>query len=541
MWERKGRTMSPSGSRRSRRRRSAASWAVPSTSVAPGEATGAAQSVQPGCQRLSIKGNVYNSKDELIVGVLGMLDQLGGSEEEARRARWLLADLAERHPRFAASGGLPAPLEAVGVRQAGPGEDARGRLLIQRHRRPRPGSAALRVAARRPLTLAGLDEVAVRWQECVQAAWPEGPFVLPPVTEPAAPPADAYPDVPAYDSDCQGGPKEWNERDAEAAPGGRYRGKTVASDAPGLRGPARPSPGHWGKKTRGIFESLPTAAAANIDCLLQFLHVRVDDEDQPLLSRLGRPDRHEDGWFRLHWLQMSLDEMDRLKSEGWCRAWHGCKLESLNSIIQNGQLLESRDEGFGERLLTGMPGVYAHRDGLSQKAENYLRFAPLCGDGVFWAAKWELLVNRAEAVPKRVKTDQWVHPSKSVRLVALWLCGRTAAEMNDGDAVARRWDPKMEADPLAFGLRARVGPQAASPPPAITNGDGAADRCPRKAGAPLLLQDRHARALLKFKLRTSMAVRKGAAQVLRVGDLAGGLPGQKVDGSIAVPSPGWAA
>ena len=96
----------------------------------------------------------------------------------------------------------------------------------------------------------------------------------------------------------------------------------------------------------------------------------------------------------------------------------------------------------GERCLTGASGVYVHKDATSHKAENYVRSVSLCSDGVFWAAKWEVRVNRAKKIKEPRQTDQWIQQADGVRLAALWLCGRTAAQMRAGDAVARTWDPE---------------------------------------------------------------------------------------------------
>merc|ERR1711971_1211135 len=53
----------------------------------------------------------------------------------------------------------------------------------------------------------------------------------------------------------------------------------------------------------------------------------------------------------------------------------------------------------------------------------------------------------AEAVKVPRKTDQWVQPASAVRLVALWICARTSADMQDGSAVSRGWNPIKEANP----------------------------------------------------------------------------------------------
>merc|ERR1712046_214973 len=89
-------------------------------------------------------------------------------------------------------------------------------------------------------------------------------------------------------------------------------------------------------------------------------------------------------------------------------------------------------------------------DSTAHKADNYVRFTPLCTDfqfwdGVFWAVKWELRIDRKEAID--IRSDQWVQPDSSVHLAALWICGRTAAEMEDDSPVQRIWKPELEANP----------------------------------------------------------------------------------------------
>jgi hypothetical protein len=71
---------------------------------------------------------------------------------------------------------------------------------------------------------------------------------------------------------------------------------------------------------------------------------------------------------------------------------------------------------------------HCHKDALAHKAEYYARFTALCQDGVFWAAVWEVRVNRSERVANK-DTDQWVQREGSVELVALWLRGRRHEDM----------------------------------------------------------------------------------------------------------------
>ena len=70
--------------------------------------------------------------------------------------------------------------------------------------------------------------------------------------------------------------------------------------------------------------------------------------------------------------------------------------------MNHADLFESSDDSQGHRYLTGAPGIYVHKTGTREKAENYIHFMPLCDDGVFWGCKWE--VNIAGAASKGAKT-----------------------------------------------------------------------------------------------------------------------------------------
>ena len=126
------------------------------------------------------------------------------------------------------------------------------------------------------------------------------------------------------------------------------------------------------------------------------------------------------------------------------RAWHGSKVEALYSIMYHGRIFASCDPA--HRFWEDAPGVYVHKDSTGHKACNYIRFVPLFGDGVFWAAKWEVCIDRADRVPKP-GTDQWVQQERSVHLVALWLCGRQAQDMLNGDEFTMCWEPCWELNP----------------------------------------------------------------------------------------------
>ena len=222
----------------------------------------------------------------------------------------------------------------------------------------------------------------------------------------------------------------------------------------------------WGNKVLRQFADASPEIAADVAVIEGFLQKRPGADGRPVLEKLGPAVRMYEGWSRLALL--GFDEAAERETEavGWVRAWHGCKFEALYSILYHSRLVESRDRGRGERMLARAPGVYVHNDVTAHKAENYCRFVPLCGDGVFWAAKWEVRVDRADRVQVPRQTDQWVQRARSVRLTALWLCGRTCAAMRNGDAVSLAWHPELEAHPTSAAMLARI--EEASAPVDVT-------------------------------------------------------------------------
>lgn len=200
-------------------------------------------------------------------------------------------------------------------------------------------------------------------------------------------------------------------------------------------------------------------ARVDVQTMLEFLEKRFDEKHISVARRLGDPEPHSQGWFRLRWLPLqegcagtaSASDLSR-----WERAWHGCKLESLYSILAHGRLCESTTTSPGDRTIMDVPGVYLHKDATQHKAEHYLRFVPIFNDGIFWAAKFEVLANREDRMKVRRRTDQWVQPARSVQIVALWLCGRTSEEMRGGDPIAKSWNPKHEANPFSKEWLTRV-------------------------------------------------------------------------------------
>ena len=216
--------------------------------------------------------------------------------------------------------------------------------------------------------------------------------------------------VPEFEPECCGGPLQWNRNESTS---------------------------FWNEKAKKRGEHV---VRADINKFLEFLAIRPDAEGKPISEKLGPASPHFDGWWRMQWLELSADADADLAAQGWQRAWHGSKMQALYKIMYQGHLVK------GVRQLTNKPGVYVHKDSTQHKANNYMCFVPLMGDGVFWAVKWELRVNRQVFVPNP-GSDQWVQPEGSSKLAALWVCGRNAAQMQNGDAVSWQWMPLEEANP----------------------------------------------------------------------------------------------
>ena len=151
--------------------------------------------------------------------------------------------------------------------------------------------------------------------------------------------------------------------------------------------------------------------------------------------------RQTGGWFSFAWRGLSSTEDEKLRKEGWFRAWHGCKFEATYSIMYHEQIFESLES------TAGRAAVYCHKDGTSHKVDHYARHVALCNDGVFWSAKWELRVDRTKK--RQDRSDQWLQRPEGVRLAALWICGKAAKDMHD-KAKAQLWQPDLEANPMTI-------------------------------------------------------------------------------------------
>ena len=281
--------------------------------------------------------------------------------------------------------------------------------------------------------------------------------------------------VPPFDPLAQGMPADWNDY------GGLW----------------------WGKKPKRRPWFQPKAGASlseSFGRMMQFLDMRPGPTGTAVTKSLSHPDDsprepgpartplsqcfgadpgESQGWYRLDWMPFLRDggrsglprqspgengTIDGVSD--WQRAWHGCKLEALYSIMFHGSLLESSDSSRGERF--ALPGIYLHKDALNDRVLNYARFAPMFQDGVFWAAVWEVWVDRSDRTDRsRTPGNHWIQPERSVRLAALWLACCRYEDLPDGMLVSDCWLPAFEAHPRPVAnLRPRVDAVASrSPPP----------------------------------------------------------------------------
>ena len=92
---------------------------------------------------------------------------------------------------------------------------------------------------------------------------------------------------------------------------------------------------------------------------------------------------------------------------------------------------------------------------LVAEVENYMRWIPMCGDGLFWAAKWEVVYASWGSVKRGKRTDQVIQSAESVELAALWLSVRSASMLPEGTPVQAKWSPEREANPRLTQSRRR--------------------------------------------------------------------------------------
>ena len=229
-----------------------------------------------------------------------------------------------------------------------------------------------------------------------------------------------------------------------------------------MTGTTKPSGIFGAKKSRRNFYQPPNARV-EISTFQKFLDVRSGSDGKTLFSLVGPPTEMGHGEYRFPWLHFSselffsTEMLPETSAAGgkadWQRAWHGCKLEALLSIMYTGKLRASTSTT-GDRIKKGVQAVYCHGDGEASQAWEYSRWVPLCGDGVFWCAVWELQIDRSERADRAyMRMDQLMQPEHTVKLVALWVRGLAHYDMEVGSQAQEVWNPLHEANPYPDPMR----------------------------------------------------------------------------------------
>lgn len=219
--------------------------------------------------------------------------------------------------------------------------------------------------------------------------------------------------VPAFDPACHGSPVTWN---------GKSYGAT------------------WNAAARQRWSvTAPLCKCHRWHRMWRFL------ADREIAAALCSPECKGQGWYRL---KLKYVDAESLMQEGWVTAWHGTKIEALYSIFREGQLRESGDETRGHRFANNSRGVYLFPDRYGTKADWYALFSNLFDDGLFWAAKLEVLRHPFGKVQRQPPVPQMTLKAECVSIVALWLCCRDSATMEIGSWF-HVWDPILEMPPDA--------------------------------------------------------------------------------------------
>ena len=176
----------------------------------------------------------------------------------------------------------------------------------------------------------------------------------------------------------------------------------------------------------------------DIKRVLRFLQMRKDWNGNSIADKLGKPVKREDGWWCLP-IKSCNRSVDATRLQV---AWHGTQFLCIYSVLFQGRLLESKDVWNTKQ---SRDGVYCHGGKSARKADNYMVFQQVFSDGAWWGAKFELLVDRECGMKAG---DQWVQPADSIQIIALWLCGRSHTEMQNGCCFEPKpWNPLGEVNP----------------------------------------------------------------------------------------------
>jgi hypothetical protein len=210
----------------------------------------------------------------------------------------------------------------------------------------------------------------------------------------------------AWDPKANGKPKDWNEQETWC--------KAAYKEA--------------AKKWKDKEIRTPSVS----EFLDAFLETRTDEKGTPVRRLLSNPRKKDGGWVRYDYVppkpyhEMYPDAYNKdkkLKEGRWCQAVHGSNIAALYSILATGTIQESTTTEDGDRFFPTAPGAYCHgfdpesqkkvKD-LRHKADNYLTYWSPLDDGIYYAVKIDLDVDRDQG--KISRGDQWVQPGDSTRI-----------------------------------------------------------------------------------------------------------------------------
>ena len=136
--------------------------------------------------------------------------------------------------------------------------------------------------------------------------------------------------------------------------------------------------GTW-KRASKDFRSVD--AQPNIDRFKQFLNLRCCG-GKLLGDFFLEPEFKGNSWWRFRCHSDYLPKFDSAPDADWNKAWHGTKMENLYAIIAAKTLIPGPTQ-----LEHVANAVYVCGDHIRSHANFYMRYVPLCQDGVFWGGE----------------------------------------------------------------------------------------------------------------------------------------------------------
>ena len=144
------------------------------------------------------------------------------------------------------------------------------------------------------------------------------------------------------------------------------------------------------------------SATPDYDMFDEFLRVRTDDRDEPLLDLFHPKVIHKGGWMEYQFKQYKEEALPTHSNgeQAWhgkpefVRRFHGLKTEAIYGVLssikrQHGGLRASGNKDGGERYNEDKKGVYFHAEGERHNCHDYSHRTPLFGDGSYIYAHLE--------------------------------------------------------------------------------------------------------------------------------------------------------